>query len=286
MVGAYRNNEVDAAHPLRRTLAAIRQAGARVQHITLAPLARDDLEQMIADALRCGPAHSAPLADLVHAKTAGNPFFVIQFLSALAEQDLLRFEHGAARWSWDLARIEAKGYTDNVVDLLVERLHRLPLAARIALQQLACLGSHASIRMLAIVLGTVEAQVRADLWEAVRQELVLLPDGGCKFVHDRVQEAAYSLIPEASRAAEHLRIGRLLAAHTEPERRQEAIFEIVSQLNRGVALITEPAEREQLAELNLIAGQRAKASAAYASALAYLTDRRGPAGQGLLAAAA
>ena len=270
LVGAYRSNEVDAAHPLRRTLAAIRQAGARLQHITLAPLARDHLERMISDALRCDPAHSAPLADLVHAKTAGNPFFVIQFLSALAEEDLLRFEHGAARWSWDLGRIEAKGYTDNVVDLLVERLHRLPLAARIALQQLACLGNLASIRMLAIVLGTVEAQVRADLWEAVRQELVLLPDGECKFVHDRVQEAAYSLIPEGSRAAEHLRIGRLLVAHTEPERRQEAIFEIVSQLNRGVTLIVDAAEREQLAEFNLIAGQRAKASTAYASALAYL----------------
>ena len=77
---------------------------------------------MISDALRCAPAHAAPLADLVHAKTAGNPFFAIQFLSALAEQGLLRFEHGAARWGWDLARIEAKGYTDNVVDLLVERL--------------------------------------------------------------------------------------------------------------------------------------------------------------------
>jgi PAS domain S-box-containing protein len=271
LIGAYRNNAVDAAHPLRRTLAAIGQAGARLHHITLAPLARDDLEQMVSDALRCDPAHSAPLADLVHAKTAGNPFFVIQFLSALAEEDLLRFEHGAARWGWDLARIEAKGYTDNVVELLVGRLHRLPLATRIALQQLACLGNHGSLRMLALVLGTVEAQVRADLWEAVRQELVLLLDGGCKFVHDRVQEAAYSLIPEASRAAEHLRIGRLLAAHTEPERRQEAIFEIVSQLNRGAALITEPGERVRLAELNLHAGQRAKASTAYATALAYLT---------------
>ncbi len=217
------------------------------------------------------PADAAPLADLVHEKTAGNPFFAIQFLSALAEEDLLRFEHGAARWDWDLARIHAKGYTDNVVDLLVGRLHRLPLTTRIALQQLACLGNSAAIRMLAIVLGTVEVQVHADLWEAVRQELVLLLGGTCKFVHDRVQEAAYSLIPEASRAAAHLRIGRLLVAHTPPEQREEAILDIVNQLNRGVALITSRDEREQLAKLNLIAGQRAKASTAYASALTYLT---------------
>jgi PAS domain S-box-containing protein len=271
LIGAYRDNEVDTAHPLRHTLAAIRQAGTHVQDITLAPLARDHLGQMIADALRSDTGHAAPLADLVHAKTAGNPFFVIQFLSALAEEDLLHFEHDAGRWGWDLARIEAKGYTDNVVDLLVGRLHRLPLAARVALQQLACLGNGATIRMLAIVLGNVEAQVHADLWEAVRQELVLLLGGTCKFVHDRVQEAAYSLVPEASRPAAHLRIGRLLVAHTKPEQREEAIFEIVSQLNRGAALITESAEREQLAELNLLAGKRAKASMAYASALTYLT---------------
>ena len=271
VIGAYRDNEVDAAHPLRRTLAAIRQAGTQVEDITLTPLSRDHLEQMTVDALRCAPADAAPLVDLVHAKTAGNPFFVIQFLSTLAEEDLLRFEHGAARWGWDLGRIEAKGYTDNVVDLLVKRLRRLPFAGQIALKQLACLGTSASVRTLTIVLGTVEAQVHPDLRGAVRQDLVLLLGGTCTFVHDRVQEAAYSLIPEASRAAEHLRIGRLLVAHTEPEHRQEAIFEIVSQLNRGVSLIIESAEREQLAELNLIAGQRAKASAAYASALAYLT---------------
>jgi PAS domain S-box-containing protein len=271
LIGAYRDNEVDTAHPLRHTLAAIRQAGTNVQDITLAPLAPDHLGRMIADALHCDSDHAAPLADLVRAKTAGNPFFVIQFLSALAEENLLCFEHDPGRWGWDLARIKAKDYTDNVVDLLVGRLHRLPLTTQVALQQLACLGNSASIRMLALVLGNVEAQVHADLWEAVRQELVLLLGGTCKFAHDRVQEAAYSLVPETSRAAAHLRIGRMLLAQTKPEQREEAIFEIVSQLNRGAALIAEPAEREQLAELNLLAGKRAKASMAYVSALTYLT---------------
>src|SRR6202040_2960753 len=91
-----------------------------------------------------------------------------------------------------------------------------------------------------------------------------------RFVHDRVQEAAYSLIPEESRAEAHLRVGRLLTAHTPPERLEEAIFEIVNQIDRGAALISSQEERDQVAELNLLAGKRARASTAYASALNYL----------------
>ena len=140
--------------------------------------------------------------------------------------------------------------------------------------------------MLSTVLGTSEEQVHAALWEAVRQELVERLEGPYRFIHDRVQEAAYSLIPEASRAEAHLRIGRLLAAQTPPEKREEAIFEIVNQLNRGAALITAQEEREQLAELNLIAGKRAKASTAYASALTYLDRRCGAVGGGSLGAPA
>ena len=138
------------------------------------------------------------------------------------------------------------------------------------MQLLACLGNVADIATLGLIRGTSEQAVHADLWEAVRQELILRLEGVYKFVHDRVQEAAYSLIPADLRAAAHLRIGRLLAAHTPPEKREEAIFEIVNQLNRGAALITAQDEREQLAELNLIAGKRAKLSTAYASALTCL----------------
>ena len=270
LIGAYRDNEVDAAHPLRRKLAAIRNEGGKVAEITLAPLAQEHVGQLIADALRCTPQRAARLTQLVHEKTAGNPFFVIQFLYALAEEHLLAFDHGASRWTWDLERIRAKGYTDNVVDLMVGKLTRLPAETQKALQLLACLGNVAEITMLSIVLGAAAEQVQAALWEAVRQDLVERLDGSYRFIHDRVQEAAYSLIPEASREADHLRIGRLLAARTPPEQLEEAIFEIVNQLNRGATLITAREEREQLAELNLIAGKRAKASTAYASALTYL----------------
>jgi PAS domain S-box-containing protein len=190
-------------------------------------------------------------------------------MSALAEEGLLTFDHDAARWSWDLNRIHAKGYTDNVVDLMVGKLTRLPIETQAALQELACLGI-AETSILSIVHSASEEEIHSDLWEAVRLELIVRLEGSYRFVHDRVQEAAYILIPADLRAAAHLRIGRLLVAHTPPEKREEAIFEIVNQLNRGAALITARDEREQLAELNLIAGKRAKASTAYASALNYL----------------
>jgi PAS domain S-box-containing protein len=271
VIGAYRDNEVNSTHPLMRMLDAIRKEGALVQEISLAPLAREDLGRLIADTLSCAPNTAAPLARLVHEKTDGNPFFAIQFISALAEEGLLRFDHDLARWCWELDRLHAKGYTDNVVDLMVGKLTRLPVETQAALRQLACLGNVAEITMLSIVLGKSNEDVRSDLWDAVRLELVEHLEGSYKFTHDRVQEAAYSLIPEPLRAEAHLRIGRLLAVHTPAEKREEAIFEIVNQLNRGAALITSRDEREQLAEFNLLAGQRAKATTAYAAALTYLT---------------
>jgi PAS domain S-box-containing protein len=274
LIGAYRDNEVDFAHPLMRKLQAIRRAGAPVQEIVLAPLARQDLEQLIGDSLRCDPQRTASLAQLLYEKTEGNPFFVIQFLASLADEALVDFDHRKAQWRWDLKRIHAKGYTDNVVDLMVAKLSRLPGKTQTVLQQLACLGNSASLAVLSMVGEASEDETRNNLREAVRSGLVLQFDSAYRFLHDRVQEGAYSFIPEHLRAATHLRIGRLLAAHTAPENQQEAIFEIVNQLNRGAALVSSAEEREQIAQLNLIAGQRAKHSTAYDSALTYLIAGR------------
>ncbi|MEM5431381.1 trifunctional serine/threonine-protein kinase/ATP-binding protein/sensor histidine kinase [Cupriavidus oxalaticus] len=275
LIGAYRDNEVDATHPLTVKLQAIRDAGAIVEEISLAPLAGEHIEALIADTLRCAPARIQPLARLVRKKTAGNPFFVIQFLHALFDENLLTFDHDARQWRWDPYRIHAKGYTDNVVDLMVCKLVRLPAETQQALQQLACLGNVADVPTLSAVLGMPGLDLHAALWEAVRQELVERREGYYAFTHDRVHEAAYSLVPEALRAGAHLRIGRLLAAQTPQDRREEAIFEIVGQLNRGASLIDDPDERQLLAEYNLIAGRRAKASTAYTSALAYLVTSAG-----------
>ncbi|MCP3395066.1 AAA family ATPase [Bradyrhizobium sp. CCGB12] len=279
LIGAYRSNEIDADHPLRHKLAVLHDSGALVRTLSLASLNGADAEHFVVDALRSEAAGAAPLAQLLHEKTGGNPFFLIQFLHALSEEGLLAFDHEMSQWQWDLERIHAKGYTENVVDLMIRKLGRLPDETRMALQTLACLGSSAEIPILSLMLGRPEQQVQLDLIDAVRLELVELQDRHCRFVHDRVQEAAYALILESERPASHLRIGRLLVARTPPEQRETAIFDIVNQLNRGLSLVGSPGEREQIAELNLIAGQRAKASSAYSSALAYLSN-----GSGLLSA--
>jgi predicted ATPase/transcriptional regulator with GAF, ATPase, and Fis domain len=277
LIGAYRDNEVSATHPLVRKLDAIRQAGAAVQDIVLTPLGRDDLGQLLADALHGEPERSAPLAELIHEKTTGNPFFAIQFISTLADEGLLAFNVGEGHWAWDLRRIHAKNFTDNVVDLMVGKLNRLPIETQSALQQFACMGNSAEFDMLRLTYPGSAAEMHDHLWEAVRSGLIFRADDSYRFLHDRVQEAAYSLIPKEQRAEAHLRIGMLLAAHTPPAKRDEAIFEIVNQLNRGSHLIASVEERERVADLNLIAARRAKNATAYDAALKYLR-----AGQALL----
>ena len=270
LVGAYRDNEVGPSHPLMRTLEAIRTAGARVHEIVLAPLGLDDVDRLIADALHCEPERALPLAQLVHEKTGGNPFFAIQFFTALADEGLLAFDPVAPGWQWDMNRIRAKSYTDNVVELMAGKLKRLSAPTQEALKQLACLGNIAEIATLTLVHGETAEAMHAALWEAVQAGLVFRLESAYTFLHDRIQQAAYSLIPEEHRAGVHLRIGRVLLASMTADGLAEHVFEIVNQLNRGAALITARDEREQLAELNLIAGRRAKASTAYASALTYL----------------
>jgi len=274
LIGAYRNNEVNSAHPLIRKLEAIRKAGAPVQEIVLGPLARAHLQQLIGDSLHCGPESTTSLAQLVDDKTAGNPFFAIQFVYALFEEGLLTFDHENARWSWDSAQINAKRYTENVVDLMVAKLSRLPIETQNALKKFACLGNHAELALLAMAYQGTQEEVHRKLWEAVRAGLIFGSEVSYTFLHDRVQEAAYSSIPEPSRAETHLQIGRLLAAHTPPEQIEGAIFDIVNQLNRAMTLITSLDERDHVAELNLIAAKRARASTAYASAIGYLVAGR------------
>jgi PAS domain S-box-containing protein len=272
LVGAYRDNETAAEHPLHRRLAEMRASGARLTEIALPPLSREHLTEMISDTLRCPAAEAVPLAALVREKTDGNPFFVRQFLSLLVDESVLVFDHDRGAWSWDVGHIRAQRFTDNVAELMIGKLARLPRDTLTALQNLACLGNFAHTATLSLVLGTDSEQVDAALEVARALDLVETVREGYRFSHDRVQEAAYASIPSDMRGPEHLRIGRLLAARVPELGHDETVFDVPNQLNRAAGLITSPAERESLAEHNLAAGLRAQASAAYASALNYFAS--------------
>ena len=233
----------------------------------LAPLGLRDVGRLVADALHSDRGHANPLAELVYEKTGGNPLFAIQFVTTLADEGLLAFDPGPLAWRWNMERIRAKGYTDNLAELMAGRLNGLPSVTLEALKQLACLGNSAESATLGLVLGLSEDQLHAALWPVVLGGLVFRQDGAYSFLHDRVQEAAYALIPAHERAAVHLRIGRALVSNTPTIEFEEKIFEIVNHLNRGADLIHSLDERERLAELNLVAGKRAKSSTAHASAL-------------------
>jgi PAS domain S-box-containing protein len=277
LVGAYRDNEVSPSHPLLRTLEAVRKAGARVEEIVLAPLGLDDVGQLVADALRCAPERVRPLAQLVQEKTGGNPFFAIQFFTALADEGLLAFDPVVRAWQWNIDRIRAESYTDNVLDLMAGKLRRFSATTQEALKQLACLGNGAEIATLSLVHGETEEAMHAALWEAVRAGLVFREDSAYKFLHDRIQQAAYSLIPDEHRADIHLRIGRVLLANMTQNDLAEHLFDIANQLNRGAARLIDRDEKAQVAAIDLRAGRKAKASAAYESACIHLA-----AGMGLL----
>jgi predicted ATPase/signal transduction histidine kinase len=269
LIGAYRDNEVGLAHPLLRMLEAIRNAGAPVHEIVLIPLRLDDVGRLVADALHCEQEHARPMAELVQEKTGGNPFFAIQFFTALAEERLLAFDPVAAIWQWEINRIRAKSYTDNVVDLMAGKLKRFSATTQEALEKLACLGNAAEIATLTLVHGETEDVLHAALWEAVHAGLVFRQDSAYKFLHDRIQQAAYTLIPEEHRAEVHLGIGRVLLASMRSDGLAEHLLDVADQFNRGAARLVDRAEKAQVAAIDLSAGRKAKSSAAYASACVY-----------------
>ncbi|MDB5539031.1 MAG: multi-sensor signal transduction multi-kinase, partial [Devosia sp.] len=250
LVGAYRDNEVSPSHPLTRTLEAIRNGGARVEEMVLAPLGFDDVGHLVADAVHAEPERVRPLAQLIQEKTGGNPFFAIQFLTALAEEGLLVFDSVAPAWQWDMNRIGAKSFTDNVVDLMAAKLQRFTPPTQEALKKLACLGNVADVTTLALVNGETEEAIHAALWEAVRAGLVFHHEGAFRFLHDRIQQAAYSLIPEPQRVEAHLRIGRVLLASMTDDQVAEHLFDVANQLNRGAAGLVDRDEKTQVATID------------------------------------
>jgi predicted ATPase/signal transduction histidine kinase len=271
LLGAYRENEVTANHPLRLTLEAARGAGAAVHEIGLEPLSLKDTQELLGDALFYEPARVRQLAALVHNKTRGNPFFTIQFLTTLAEEQLLRFEAREAAWRWNLKGIRAKRFTDNVADLMIVKLRRLPSVTQEAMKRLSCLGNTVKVRTILAVTDGAEDEMHVAFWEAVRAGLVLHTDNSYRFLHDRIREAAYALIPEKERPQLHLTIGRRLLTEMSADQVVENIFDIVNQFNLGGSLISDRDDKTRVAELNLRAGRKAKSTAAYASAGAFFS---------------
>jgi PAS domain S-box-containing protein len=270
LIGAYRDNEVGPAHSAVLALDALRGAGTRVNEIVLTALELDDVCRLIATAVHSDEAHVRPLARLVGDKTGGNPFFTIQFLTELAAEGLLSFDAGMAAWTWDVARIGAKGYTDNIAELMVAKLQRLPGAVQEALKELACLGNIADVATLASIRGCSEEEIHSVFEDAAQAALVIRLEGAYRFAHDRVQEAAYALIPQAFQPEVHLRIGRQLRAASEEKPTAERVFVVVNQLNHAVDLIADADEKMALLRLNVLAGMNAKAGIAYGAARDYL----------------
>jgi predicted ATPase/signal transduction histidine kinase len=301
LIGAYRDHEVSAAHPLMLTLEEIAKVKVKINTITLTPLSPASLNQLVADTLNCASEVAQPLTQLVYQKTKGNPFFSTQFLKALHEDRLIQFDFDRGNWQCDIPKVKALALTDDVVEFMALQLQKLPIATQDVLKLAACIGNEFDLATLAIARGassknlsqTSEAETAAAIWKAL-QEGLILPQTEVykfyvgqesqtiaghnsqavtyKFLHDRVQQAAYFLIPEDEKQATHLKLGQMLLNNTSASEQQEKIFQIVSQLNMGWGLITQQTERNQLAQLNLIAGRKAKASTAYTAAVQYLTQ--------------
>ncbi|MEH2280199.1 MAG: AAA family ATPase [Nostoc sp.] len=269
---AYRDNEIDVVHPFNLMMEKVRQYGARTTEILLTPLNLVYVNQLIADTLHSSAEQVAPLAQLIIEKTDGNPFFVNEFLKTLHQENLLNFDRKHGIWQWDLAEIEAQGITDNIVSLMIGRMQKLPLATQKVLKLASCIGNRFDLEVLAIVGEQSIEETANALIEAILRGLIISiesdesVDKNYRFYHDRVQQAAYSLIADESKSTVHLKIGQILLKNASPEQVNEQIFDLVNQLNLALDLIIEQTEKDELVRLNLIAGKKAKASTAYTPA--------------------
>jgi predicted ATPase/signal transduction histidine kinase len=299
IIGSYRDNEVSASHPLTVTLDDLHKSPATVKTIKLQALRRSDVHALVSETLHSEPEQTEPLADLVFDKTAGNAFFVNQFLRSLHDDGLIIFDGAAGQWTWDLDQINERSMTDNVLTFMAEKIQKYDPATQRILIQAACIGHHFEMDLLAVVSGEAPATVAAQLWPALREGLIIpieieysvaqtgeidpatstnsttstnsYINVAYRFLHDRVWQAAYSLMNDEEKKQIHLTVGRLILENTPKERLDERVFDIVNHLNYGVEFITEPEERLKLAEMNLLASKKAKASTAYPAAREYLS---------------
>jgi predicted ATPase/signal transduction histidine kinase len=288
ILGAYRDNEVNASHPLMLSLDKI-QKHKTLHEIRLAPLNLQHTTQLIADTFRTSPEEVAPLAGLVHAKTHGNPFFLGQLLMSLHDQELIRYSFVDRKWTWELKQIQLADVTDQIVELMTAKIRKLDGPVQDLLKLAACLGNQFDFRTLMTISGKSEQRVLSLLFPAVQEGLLLSLDESFKyfasvegelpspsdnfqfkFLHDRVHEAAYALMSAEQRKVVHLRIGRTLRDSLDQIGLEERLFDVVNHLNLGVDYLVEQDDREGLARLNLLAGKKARSNTAHFAARDYL----------------
>ena len=266
LVGAFREGEVEDNQPLWRTLAAIKSAGTPTETLTLGPLAQEPLDQLVADTLHAPLEECAPLSRVIFDKTRGNPLFFTGFFATLHRSELLRFDRELSKWTWDEEGIAAQEFTDNVVELMAGHLQGCSPETQRTLGLAACLGNSFDHDTLVAVCEQSGARTTEALEQALHEGLLLRTPDGYRFVHDRIQQVAYALIPENARAKTHLGIGQVLWARTPADALSDRVFDLISHLNRGATVMDDPAERGRLAHLNLMAARRARATAAFLAA--------------------
>ncbi len=297
MLGAYRDNEVSSAHPFVLSIEDIKLAGKAVNTITLKPLTVENTNHLVADTLNCSIELAEPLSALVYRKTEGNPFFTAQFLKSLHQDGYIYFAADRGYWQCDIARINVLALTDDVVEFMALQLEKLPAEIQQLLRLAACIGNQFDLATLSTISKQQRAEVAIALWKASQAGLIVPTDQiykffqsteqieigtepadtkhtvnpSYRFLHDRVQQAAYSLIPSTQRLATHRQIGQRLYANTREADLDASIFEIVEHLNIGLPLVSKASEKLELAKLNRLAGRKARASFAYESALSYFT---------------
>ncbi|MEG4858225.1 AAA family ATPase [Microcoleus sp. K1-B6] len=300
LIGAYRDHEVSSTHPLMQTVEYLQETGIILNNLVLEPLSLAQVTELISETLNDSETIH-PLAELIWNKTGGNPFFLTQLLNSLYQEKLLRFDFTRllssgtkGEWQWNIEEIQAIGITDkSVVELVASRIQQLPETTQQVLKLAACVGDKFTLDVLSTVNAKSPSVTATELWDALQAGLILplnesylIPlflDGEAgsnlsfdssrisyKFLHDRVQQAAYSLIPDDEKKATHLSIGKLLLENTPAEKVEEKIFDIINQLNVGIDCLSLQSEKDELAGLNLMAGHKAKAANAYEPAVKYL----------------
>lgn len=296
-IGAYRDNEVQEGHPLTRMIDELinvqDDSHTSIHQISLKPLDIPSINQLIADTFHCHTRETESLTNIIFHKTKGNPFFINRLLTSLYLEGAFTFLPEKGKWVYDLKKVEAVGISDNVVDLLVKGLELLPSETMCILKLVACIGTQFDLKTVSIISEKPIAQIGKALWIAIEKEIILPLNNNYKYIktlenemnpvdlemyfcfaHDRIRQEVYSLIPEDEKKKIHLCIGREYLKIFRNTKRKDEIFDMVNHLNIGRCLILEKDERIELADLNIMAGNKAKKSTAFTVALSYYETAR------------